>query len=260
MPGLVVKNLHFHYGGKPVLKGLDFTLAAGFTGILGANGSGKTTLLKNISGYLKPLTGQIILQGRDIKELSSKEKSRLIGYVPQDTALDIPFPCYDIVMMGRIPHLGRFQREGAGDRAAVQQAMEWTHTWDFKDRFINELSGGERQRVYIARALAQNPKVLLMDEPISHLDIRHQAEILSLLKSLRNEGILVLAALHDINLAAQFCDHILLLQAGELLAQGKPQEVSQPDLIKEAFGVDTSLIENPSSSRHYLVLKESSYF
>ncbi len=254
MPILRVENLHFSYGKKEVLKGLNFSVGESTViGIIGSNGSGKTTLLKNISGYLKPTFGNIFIEDRNIRELSIKEKARYISYVPQDIRCDFQFTCYDIVMMGRMPFLRRFQPERKEDKDIVRKCMEMTNTWQFRDTMINQLSGGEKQRVYIARALAQEPKILLMDEPISHLDIKYQIEILSFVRELAKQGILVIAVLHDINLACQFCNEILIMKDGRIMDLGRPNKVITPRSIKSAFSIDVDLIENPKNNIPYVV-------
>lgn len=249
-----VDKLHFAYGKKEVLKGIGFSIdKSEFVGIIGANGCGKSTLLKNISGYLTPVSGKIFICGKDINRFNTKEKARYIGYVPQDIIYDFDFSCYDIVMMGRFPYLKRFQQEKKIDRDIVRECMEITNTWQFKDTSIRELSGGERQRVYIARALAQKPQILLMDEPVSHLDIKYQIEILSLLKELSEKGILVIAVLHDINLTSQFCDEIFMMKDGKIMASGLPRYVLTHSNIQIAFSIDVELLENPMSNIPYVI-------
>jgi iron complex transport system ATP-binding protein len=251
---LEIKDLYFSYGNRQVLRGINLKVdKSKMIGIIGANGSGKTTLLKNISGYLKPEKGSVLIFGKNIKGLSVKERAKLIGYVPQDIIYDFDFTCYDIVMMGRIPYLRRFQTEGKEDREIVKEAMEMTNTWQFKDKLVKELSGGERQRVYIARALAQRPRILLMDEPVSHLDIKYQIEILSIAKELSSKGILVISVLHDINLASQFCDEIILIREGTIMAQGKPKEVITFENIKLGFSIDVQIFEDPFTRTPYVI-------
>lgn len=251
---LKVDRLHFSYGGMEVLKGINFSIERNMVaGIIGANGSGKTTLLKNISGYLVPTFGSVFVMGKNIRDYHIKEKARCIGYVPQDGVYDFEFTCYDIVMMGRMPYIRRFQSETKLDRDVVKECMEITNTWHFKDKSIRQLSGGERQRVYIARALAQRPRILLMDEPVSHLDIRYQIEILSLVKSLSTKGLLVIVVLHDINLASEFCDEIFIMKEGQMIAYGPPAEVLTRHNIRSAFSVDAEIVENPLSGAPYVI-------
>ncbi|MBZ2174537.1 ABC transporter ATP-binding protein [Schnuerera sp. xch1] len=251
---LRVDNLHFSYGKKKILKGINFSIDKSMLiGIIGANGSGKTTLLKNISGYLKSTSGNVFIAGKNIKDFTIKEKSRYIGYVPQDIIYDFQFNCFDVIMMGRIPFLKRFQMERKEDKDIVKKCMKITNTWQFKKTSIKKLSGGERQRVYIARALAQNPKILLMDEPVSHLDIKYQIEILSLVKDLSLNGILVITVLHDINIASQFCDEIFIMKEGKIIDSGYPKNVITPNNIKSAFSIDVELFENPTTHIPYVI-------
>lgn len=251
---LQVEKLHFSYGKTEVLKDISFTINKNMiVGIVGGNGSGKSTLLKNISGYLKPESGKILIGNKDIRHFPTKERAKFIAYVPQEMPYDFEFSCYDIVMMGRIPYLKRFQQEGKEDEIIVKKSMKITNTWIFKDKNINELSGGERQRVYIARALAQKPSILLMDEPISHLDMKYQIEILSLARELSSKGILVITVLHDINLASLFCDELLIMKNGKIMDYGPPKKVLKPYNIKSAFSVDVELIDNPITNSPYVV-------
>lgn len=249
-----VEDLHFSYGKNKVLSGINFDID-GFkmVGIIGANGSGKTTLLKNISGYLKPHRGSVYIAGKNVSGMNSREKARYIGYVPQDMYSDFEFSCIDIVMMGRTPYLRRFQRETENDLSIVKESMILTDTWDLRDRYINELSGGQRQRVYIARALAQQPKILLLDEPVSHLDIKYQIDILSMLKQLTSKNILVFAVLHDINLTSQFCDIILMMDSGKIISKGTPDEVLTVENIKKVFSIDADVYRNPVSDTPYVI-------
>lgn len=254
MPILQVDKLHFSYDKTEVLKGVDFIINRSMMiGIIGANGSGKTTLLKNISGYLKPTSGNIFITRKNIKDFAVKEKAKYIAYVPQDIDYDFEFSCYDLVMMGRIPFLKRFQPERKEDKSIVMDCMKITNTWQFKDKNIKDLSGGERQRVYIARALAQKPKILLMDEPVSHLDIKYQIETLSLVNNLSSNGILVITVLHDINLASQFCDEVFIMKEGRIMAAGSPKNVLTANNIRSAFSIDVELLENPINHIPYII-------
>jgi iron complex transport system ATP-binding protein len=248
LSALKVEALYFGYNENNVLDGIDFEITLEnntgiFTGIIGANGSGKTTLLKNISGYLKPNAGRAIVFDKDVRKMSIKERAKYIGYVPQDTQSDFEFKCYDIVMMGRTSYIKRFETESDEDRKIVQEVMETTNTWHLKDSNVNEISGGERQRIYIARALAQKPKMLLLDEPISHLDIKYQIQILLLLKTLCSKGITVISILHDIKLASKFCDKIVILKNGKVISMGEPSLVLTDENIKNAFSLEQSIFD-----------------
>lgn len=254
MPLLEVRDLSFAYGKEPVLEQVDFTIdKLGMIGIIGPNGSGKSTLLKNISGHYTPCSGGVKVFDKNVSGMSIKERARLIGYVPQEIPHEFEFSGYDIVMMGRTPYLRRFQRETIKDIDIVRDAMKQTNTWEIRQRPISQLSGGERQRVYISRSLAQLPRVMLLDEPISHLDIKYQLEILKLLKELTLQGILVLTVLHDINLASLFCDEIILLKEGKLIAKGSIGETLNKTFIKEAFNVSIEVLHSPRTQLPYIV-------
>ncbi len=244
MEAVKISGLCFDYPGKPVLRDINLALTAGsFTAVLGPNGCGKTTLLKNISGYLKPVSGQVTVLGTPIQKLTQKERAKMIGYIPQNTSPGFGFTCLDVVGMGRLPYLGRFQWETREDRAAVKEAMELTGTWDLRDRLFGHISGGEMQRVLIARALAQQPKVLLMDEPVSHLDIRYQVEIVSLVKRLCDQmGITAIAVLHDINLASRYCGEMVLVKEGRVVSIGNAPEVITGENIKNVFDIEVDII------------------
>lgn len=243
MSGLEVKNLAYSYKKRKILEDICVEINLGeFVGILGPNGSGKTTLLNNINRWLKPQKGSIFIEGQKIEHMSTKILAQNVATVPQETSLDLGFTVEEIVMMGRNPYLRTFERESPEDRAIVEKCMKSVGIWDLKDRFIGELSGGEKQRVLIARALAQQPKVLLLDEPISHLDINYKWEILDLLKSLsRNLKIIVIAVLHDINLASIFCDKLILLKNGKIFKAGSPNEVITEQNLKEVFNVNLKI-------------------
>ena len=177
--------------------------------------------------------------------MSVISRARQISFVSQDTSEHFSFSAYDVVMMGRTPYLKRFQRESPADRQIVQNAMELTDTWTLKDRLITELSGGEKQRVYLARSLAQQPQILLLDEPLSHMDLKFQMSTLSLLKNLARQGMLILAVLHDINLASQYADEIIIMKEGSIISRGKPQDIVNTEHLRYAFAVDVDIIPNP---------------
>ncbi|KXG75305.1 Iron(3+)-hydroxamate import ATP-binding protein FhuC [Fervidicola ferrireducens] len=243
MSELEVKNLAYSYKKRKVLEDICLEISAGqFIGILGPNGSGKTTLLNNINRWLKPQKGMIFIEGQNIEHMSTKILAQNVATVPQETSLDLGFTVEEVVMMGRNPYLRTFERESSEDLAVVESCMKSVGIWELKDRLIGELSGGEKQRVLIARALAQQPKVLLLDEPISHLDINYKWEILELLRKLsRNLEIIVIAALHDINLASIFCDKLVLLKNGKIFKVGSPHEVLTEENLKEVFNVNLKI-------------------
>jgi iron complex transport system ATP-binding protein len=249
-----VRGLSCSYGNAKVLENIFFRSGQGeCVGIIGPNGSGKSTLLKALSRIIRPSAGTIALCGKDLRSMRSAEMARAMAVVPQDTATDFDFSCLEIVLMGRNPHMKRFALEGAKDYEIARSSMELTSTWELRDRKISELSGGERQRVIIARALAQEPVVLLLDEPVSHLDINHQIEILELIDRLkRTRGMLVVMVIHDLNLAARYCDRLILLNESTIEAAGTPDEVLTRDNIRKAFRADVLVRRHPATGTIYV--------
>jgi iron complex transport system ATP-binding protein len=243
------ENINFSYTAKPVMANLSFTIdEAQIVAIIGPNGSGKTTLLKIINNTLAPDSGKMLIDGKDTGKWSQREIARKIAIVPQETAAIFPFYAEEIVLMGRFPHLNNYRFEDKKDYRIVHEAMEKTDTLAVASRRFNELSAGERQRVLIARALAQEPKVLLLDESTVFLDLKHQAQFLALLRQLNTaQQLTVVFVTHDINLAAQNADRIILLDSGKIYAIGKPSEVISAANIKEVYDVDVLVDQNPQS-------------
>ncbi|NLZ94136.1 MAG: heme ABC transporter ATP-binding protein [Firmicutes bacterium] len=242
-----IQDITFTYGSHKILDNITFRISSGkFVGVIGPNGSGKTTFLKVLSRILRPTAGCVTLGEQLLEQFSQKELARTMAVVSQDTNSGYQFTVEDVVLMGRAPYLGRFQSESIADYEIVRQALEVTGCSHLKDRYITELSGGERQRVMIARALAQQPKVLLLDEPTSHLDIGYQQEILDLVKRLSTtEGITVVAVLHDLNLAAYYCHELVLVQQGKILACGLPTEVVTAENIEKVYGTRVLVSPHP---------------
>ena len=242
---LEARNIIFGYGEKGVLKNISLKVEeADFIGIIGPNGSGKTTLLKTLCRGLKPLSGQVFYKSKNILKLDTRFVAKNIAMVPQDETIIFPFSVFEIVMMGRAPYINRFAWENKEDVEIVNSAMKLADISHFKDRNIDELSSGERQRVFIARALAQMPKVLLLDEPTSHLDINHQFEILELVKKLNeNVKITVIMISHDVNLASKYCKKVVLLKNGKIFTEGLARKVITKKIIKEVYGVNVNLIK-----------------
>lgn len=250
---LTVKNLNCGYENKDILHDINLQFTKGkFYTILGPNGSGKTTLLKNISRAVPIKNKKVYIDDKDINSLSSKELAQNLASVPQNTNIDFEFTALDIVMMGRAPYLKRFQNEQKKDFEIVEESMKITNTFEFKDKNINELSGGERQRVIIARALAQDTDILLLDEPISNLDIQHQVEILDTVKFL-SKDITVIAILHDLNLAAEYSDSLILLKDGHIKAQGSVENVFTEKNLQEVYNMDVCLIQNPITGKPHVL-------
>jgi iron complex transport system ATP-binding protein len=235
------------YASKPVLRQITLHLQPGeVLGIVGPNGVGKSTLVKVASGVLPPFQGRVWVDGSELSHLPPPERARLIAVVPQATQLPAAFQALDIVMLGRTPYLGWLGREGESDYRIVAEVMEKTGTAQLAGRRVGELSGGEQQKLLIARALAQTPSVLLLDEPTAHLDLKHQDEILGLVRSLAlNQGLSVMLTLHDLNLVARFADRVALLSNGTIHRIGKPSEVLTPQDLAAVYGLEIHVIPHP---------------
>lgn len=223
-----------------------------FYSIIGPNGSGKTTLLKNISKILKPQKKTIFIEDMDVLSLKNKFLAKRLAVVPQTTSIDFDFSALDVVLMGRTPYIPKFKNESDKDYDIAKEAMEMTNTWELRDKPINKLSGGERQRVIIARAITQRTDIILLDEPISHLDIHNQIEILNTIKSLNNK-LTVIAVLHDLNLAIQYSDYLILMDNGSIVTQGTPDEVITEKNIKKVYKIDICMIKNPLNGKPYII-------
>jgi iron complex transport system ATP-binding protein len=233
-------------GGSDVLDGVDLRVGEGeFVGLVGPNGAGKTTLLRCINGVLEPDSGAVTVDGRRVGETPADAVSRLVATVPQDGSVAFDFPVERVVEMGRTPHRSRLDWSDGSD--AVERAMERTGVATFRDRDVGSLSGGERRRVLLARALAQETPALLLDEPTASLDIDHQVRMLGLVADLVAEGRTALAAIHDLELAARFCDRVCLLARGEIRAAGPPAEVLTADALEAVFGTDAAVGVDPTT-------------
>jgi iron complex transport system ATP-binding protein len=250
-----ISNVSFTYERKPTLAGVSATADEGsLTGIIGPNGSGKSTLLRIMGGILKPLSGSVMYDGVSISSMPPMRAAKVVGAVLQDTGAQFGFAVREIVEMGRFPYLGLMGKPTKADGAAVSIAMEMAGVASFANRSVSELSSGERQRVYIARALAQEPAALLLDEPTSHLDISYQFEIMEMLKSLTDLGKAVVIVMHDLNLAGLYCDRILALKHGIVAALGVPDDVLTSENILEIYGVKAIVENHPSTSRPGIVM------
>jgi len=250
------RNVHYELGGTPVLDGVDFGVREGeFVGLIGPNGAGKSTLLKVIGGLWTGAKGDIELLGKPLKTYRPRDVARLVAHVPQVTQLEFAFSARDVVLMGRSPHLSRFQIETARDREIVDRALQAVNAAHLAERLVTTLSGGERQRVIIARALAQEPRVLLLDEPTSNLDVRHQIEVLALARAqAHRHGLGVVAAIHDLGQAARYCDRLALILHGRIIADGPPEAVLTPERLRQAFGVEGQLYADPLTGEPALSL------
>ncbi len=243
MVRLVIQGISFSYGSSDVLADVTFEANDGeIVGVIGPNGSGKTTLLRCVNRALSPRVGTVLIDGKDYAELTRREIAGNIGVVPQNSVVSFPFTVLDIVMMGRTPAMERFERESEKDLEIVRKAMEMTNVVALADRTMDQVSGGEKQRVVIARALAQRPKILLLDEPTLHLDVSHQLEILDLIRNLaRSERLTVIIVSHDLNLAARYCDKLILMNSGKIEASGKVTEVLTEKNIESVFRVKAAV-------------------
>jgi iron complex transport system ATP-binding protein len=253
---LEVRDVSAGYNSESVIAGISFAVADGdFLGLVGPNGSGKSTVVRVMSHVLRPRGGEVLLDGRDMYHMRTADVARRVAIVPQDSAFHFDYSVLEVVLMGRSPHMGRFALEGAGDYAAVERAMQLTGIAHLAQRPVTNTSGGERQRVAIARALAQGPQLLILDEPTAHLDINHQIEVLDLVRTLnRDQGVAVLVVMHDLNLAAQYCERMLLLHHGRLLAQGPAQEVITAQHVRQAYGAEVTVKRHPVTGRPYFTL------
>jgi len=256
---LEMQNISLGYNSQPILRDINLKASPSeLVGLIGPNGSGKSTIIKAISRVIAPIAGSILLDGKDITGISRIELARLVGVVPQMPLLPSAFTAFDIVLMGRNPHLGLFQSEGQRDWALVWQAMDRTITRPLANRRVNELSGGEIQCLLIARVLVQETKVILLDEPTANLDIGRQLEILDMIKTLCVENsYTVLAALHDLNLAAQYCNRLYLINQGRIHAQGTPAEVITDQNIKEVYGAEECVYPHPINSLPAVMVRAS---
>jgi iron complex transport system ATP-binding protein len=252
-PMLSVEGVSVALGGSTVLSDVTASAERGrFVGLVGPNGAGKTTLLRTVSGALTPDSGRVRVAGEVVSDLSSRAASRLVATLPQDTTLAFDFDVRETVAMGRTPYVSRFGRRTSEDRDAVESAMARTDVADFADRSVTSLSGGERQRVLLARALAQDTPLLLLDEPTASLDIAHQIRTLELVRRLVDDGTTVVAAIHDLNLAAHYCDDVWLLSDGDLLATGTPEEVLTEARLSGAFDTDAVVTRHPVTGSVYV--------
>lgn len=242
---LELQNIAIAYGTTNILQGVSFGVHSGeLIGIIGPNGAGKSTLLKSIEGIIKPSDGKILLGNRDIQTIKQKEFAHEISYLQQQSAIPFAYKVKDLVMSGRFCHLSWWQQEGSKDHEIVQAAMEYTGVAELADRPVNDLSGGQRQRVMLAKVLAQQTPIMLLDEPATGLDIIYQEELFGFCQALCKAGKTVLMVVHELSLAARFCSRLLLVANGSLLADGRPEAVLTEKLLTEAYGADIKVSLN----------------
>ncbi len=249
-------SISFRYLEDWVLQDVSFQVGKGeFIGVIGPNGSGKTTLLKVLYRLLSPQRGEVFFERVPLKKMSQRDIAKKIAVVAQETYPAFPFRVIEIVLMGRSPYLGHLMFEREKDLEIAKKAMEWTEILPISERPLDELSGGERKRVFIARALAQEPEVILLDEPTTNLDIHHQIEFLDLILALnREKGLTILMASHDLNLASEFCDRLILLQKGGIFKMGPSQEVITRENIERVYGCGVWVDQNPVSGMPRITL------
>ncbi len=241
-----VEDVSVSFDDVIVLDEVSVTAESGeFVGLVGPNGSGKTTLLRTISGSLAPDSGRVRIDADDVHALSSRAASQRVAVVPQDTSISFSFDVRRIVGMGRTAHRGRFESMTVEDRAAIENAMRRTETTQFADRSIDAISGGERQRVLLARAIAQETPALLLDEPTASLDVNHGIETLQLVRSLVDDGTAAIAAIHDLDLAARYCDSLVMLSGGNVVATGPPESVLTESTVSSTFDVRAAVTTDP---------------
>lgn len=249
MPHLAARGLSVSLGDRPVLCDLAFAVGEGERiGLVGPNGSGKTTLLRAVAGLL-PYSGTLELRGRGVRDWPPRERAREVALVRQQTDLGVDFSVAEVVALGRAPHLGWLAPLRADDRRRVAEALDAVDLGAFADRPVPRLSGGEQQRVFLAQALAQDAPLLLLDEPTAHLDVRHQLDLLARVRALARAGRTVVAAVHDLELAARFADRLWVLDGGRLVADGPPADVLRPALLRDVFGVEAEVEAGPDGVR-----------
>jgi len=238
-----LENISFSYETSPVIKDLSVEIQGqDFIGLIGPNGSGKSTLLKVMGGILEPDTGSVQFKESPITRINKKLFAQSVSWIPQDHPMVFPFKVSEIVLMGRHPYLSPLSFESSEDFEICRRAMETTMTSQFGDRYFNEISGGEKQRVMIASALAQNPEMMLLDEPTAALDLKYQVQILKILKDLNTEHKMTLIlAMHDLNLASKFCNRLILLDEGKIIRDGSPEQVLEKDILEQVYGVEIDL-------------------
>ncbi|WP_299038829.1 ABC transporter ATP-binding protein [uncultured Pseudokineococcus sp.] len=243
---LVVSGLSLSYDDREVVRDLSLTVPPGqVTVVVGANACGKSTLLRGIARLLAPTSGAVLLDGRAVHRMPTREVAEVMGILPQNPSAPGGITVADLVGRGRYPHQGWLRRWTPDDEDAVARALAWTGTEELADRPVDELSGGQRQRVWIAMALAQETEVLLLDEPTTFLDLAHQVEVLDLLTDLNHRGTTVVLVLHDLNLACRYADHVVAMRDGAVVAEGRPADVITPETVRAVYGLECQVVPDP---------------
>ena len=250
---LRVSDVRWSVDGNDILTGVDCVAPGGsLTGLLGPNGAGKSTLLRVVAGVLAPDHGRVLLDGLDLLTMGRRDRARRVALVEQEAVASVPLTAREAVLVGRTPHGSRWGGVTARDRALVDSALAEAGVTEFTDRLLGTLSGGERQRVHLARALAQEPRLLLLDEPTNHLDVHAQLDVLGVVGHLTARGVTVVAALHDLNVAAAACDHVVLMDAGEVVAEGRVADVLRPEVLEPVYRVRCAVLAHPVTGRPVL--------
>ncbi|MET8557865.1 ABC transporter ATP-binding protein [Streptomyces sp. NPDC004959] len=252
---LETRDVRLGYDGREIVPGLSVSIPTGsFTVIVGPNACGKSTLLRAMARLLTPLSGAVLLDGKSVQEMPTREVASVLGILPQSPVAPEGISVADLVGRGRYPHQGFFRRWTDEDDTAVAEALLSTDVLDLADRPVDELSGGQRQRVWIAMALAQRTELLLLDEPTTYLDLSHQLDVLDLLTDLNRErGVTMVAVLHELNLACRYADHLIAMADGRVVAEGAPADVVTEELVTETFGMRCSVIADPASGTPMVV-------
>jgi iron complex transport system ATP-binding protein len=252
---LELAGLSVDIAGRRIVSDMDLLVDdRSFVGLLGPNGSGKSTILKAVYRVNRPSAGKVLLDGKDLLAMRPKDAARRVAVVAQESSMEFDFSVYEIVMMGRTPHKRAFDRDDDGDRRVVADAIERVGCDDLAHRRFNTLSGGEKQRVLIARAIAQEADHLILDEPTNHLDVRYQIEVLELVAGL---GVTVLSAIHDLSLAALFCDTVYLVTDGRIVKHGPPESVITSETVRHAYGADVLVVEHPETGGPHVLPRRS---
>lgn len=247
---LRLEDVSVEIAGRRIVEQVALTACSNVVGLVGPNGSGKSTLLRAVYRLLRPSAGRVIADGRDVWRTPAREAARVTAAVVQDSPSDLELTVGECVSTGRIPHGRLLGGDRVGDQAVVERAMAATGVADLAGRDVSSLSGGERQRVQLARALAQEPQILVLDEPTNHLDVRHQLQLLGLVRDL---PVTTLVTVHELNLAAAYCDQVVMLDHGRVVSSGTPEEVFTPPLLERVFGVRAATLTNPLTGRLQLV-------
>ncbi|PJI94462.1 ATP-binding cassette domain-containing protein [Luteimicrobium subarcticum] len=256
--GLGAERVAWSAGGRLIVDGVAIDAPPGaVTGLLGPNGSGKTSLLRLLAGVRRPDDGSVAFDGTDLLRAAPRERARTLALVEQDASTDLPITALDAVLLGRIPHRSLLAGPTADDRAAARDALAAVEAEHLAARHVTSLSGGERQRVHLARALAQQPRLLLLDEPTNHLDVRAQLATMTLLRKLAADGVTVVTALHELTMAGQTCDHVVLLSQGRVVAAGPVDDVLVPAVLEPVYEVRVDVLRHPRTGRPVITCTES---